>query len=519
MEKVAETVTLERDKYESMTAEIAELRLLVDYYKQQLLCMKRRQFGVSSEKMAVGQITLFEGANAAPPPETETEEIQYTRKKRKGKREADLSGLEVERIDYELPEAERGCPQCGETMRDIGVSTRRELRLIPAKVIVTEHAVHSYACRRCEREGEKTPVVRAQGPEPLISGSLASASLVAHIAVQKYSNGMPLYRLEHGFRYDGLSVSRQTMANWVILCSERYLEPVYELLKKHLLAEGLLHGDETVVQVLRELGRLAQTKSYEWVYRTGAWARRKITIYEYQQTRSQEHPRAFLKEFKGILHTDGYQVYHNLPPDITVVGCWAHARRKFEAIVKNTPLEQRKTSNAGQGMAYIDALFALEKKFSDLSPEERRQKRLEQSKPVSDAFFAWAAGLFALPKTPIGEAVHYALSQQKYLENVFLDGGTEITNNRAERGVKPFVMGRKAWLFSCTPAGARASSVMYSILETAKDNGLHPYRYMEFLLKTLPTSTTSCLEELLPWSDSLPVQCRVSTKGASIANG
>jgi transposase len=512
MEKAAGTVTVERGTYESMTAEIAELRLLVEHYKQQLLCMKRRQFGVSSEKMAAGQITVFEPEGTAPPPEAETEEIRYTRKKRKGKREADLSGLEVQRVDYELPESERGCPHCGETMRDIGVTTRRELTLIPAKVVVTEHAAHSYACRRCEREGDSVPVVRAQGPVPLLSGSLASPSLVAHIAVQKYTNGMPLYRLEHGFRYDGVFISRQTMSNWVILCSERYLEPVYELLKMHLLAEGILHGDETVVQVLRELARAAQTKSYEWVYRTGAWARRRITIYEYQQTRSQEHPRAFLKDFKGILHTDGYQAYHNLPPEITVVGCWAHARRKFEAIVKNTPQEQRKDSNAGRGMTYINALFSLERKFADLPPEERKKQRLEQSKPVADAFFAWASGLFVLPKAPIGEAVHYALSQRRYLENVFVDGRTEITNNRAERGVKPFVMGRKAWLFSCTPAGARASSVMYSILETAKDNSLHPYRYMEFPLSVLPATTTSGLEALLPWSDSLPNECRVIQK-------
>ena len=509
---------MERGTYESMTAEIAELRLLVEHYKQQLLCMKRRQFGASSEKMAAGQLTLFEQEEAAPPPEPETEEIQYTRKKRKGKREADLSGLTVQRIDYELPEAERGCPHCGETMRDIGVTTRRELTLIPAKVVVTEHAAHSYACRRCEREGDAVPVVRAQGPVPLLSGSLASPSLVAHIAVQKYTNGMPLYRLEHGFRYDGVNISRQTMSNWVILCSERYLEPVYELMKKHLLAEGVLHGDETVVQVLRELNRAAQAKSYEWVYRTGAWARRRITIYEYQQTRSQEHPRAFLKGFQGLLHTDGYQAYHSLPPEITVVGCWAHVRRKFEAIVKNMPREQCKDSHAGRGLAYIEALFSLERRFADLTPEERRKQRLEQSKPVADAFFTWASGLLVLPKTAIGEAVHYALSQRRYLENVFVDGRTEITNNRAERGVKPFVMGRKAWLFSCTPAGARASSVMYSILETAKDNGLHPYRYMEFLLSVLPGTTTSALEALLPWSDSLPDECRVVQEQESLSH-
>lgn len=320
---------------------------------------------------------------------------------------------------------------------------------------------------------------------------------------------MPLYRLENGFRYDGVNISRQNMVSWTIACSERYLEAIYERLRAHLLQETVLHADETWVQVLREDGRSAQTKSYEWIYRTSGAAERKIAIYEYQETQSQEHPKAFLKDFKGLLHTDGYKVYHNLPPDITVIGCWSHVRRRFEAIVKNTSIEKRKDSEAAQGMAYINALFDLERKFEKLTADERYQKRLEQSKPVSNAFFAWVENLGALPKVPLGEAAGYALSQKRYLENVFLDGRTEISNNRAERTVKPFVMGRKAWLFSCTPAGARASSIMYSIIETAKENGLHPFKYMEFLLETLPHINTSAIEMLLPWSESLPDYCFV----------
>jgi len=301
------------------------------------------------------------------------------------------------------------------------------------------------------------------------------------------------------------------MSNWVIKCSELYLEPVYERLKQHLLNETVLHADETTVQVLHEQGRDAQTKSYEWIYRTGERAERSIAIYEYRETRNREHPGNFLKDFQGFLHTDGYQVYHNLPPEITVVGCWAHARRKWEDILKKLPKDKRKGSNAETGVAYINALFKLEREFSELTAAERHQKRLVKSKPVSDAFFAWVENLTddVLPKSPLGEAVHYSLSQRRYLENVFLDGRTKISNNRAERAVKPFVMGRKAWLFSNTPADAKASSVMYSILETAKDNGLHPYRYLEFLLDALPNATTSDLDALLPWSDALPELCRV----------
>jgi transposase len=494
---------------DKQAVEIAELKTLVEWYKSQLLTAKRRQFGVSSEKTNIGQLSMFEETAAAPPPEAETEEITYKRKKQKGKRDADLSGLPVERIEYKLSEAELACPECGETMRDIGVDIRRELKLIPAKVVVVEHAAHTYVCRKCEKDGEKTPFAKAEAPTALIPGSLASPSLVAHIATQKYGSGLPLYRIENGFRYDGVNISRQTMSNWVVKSSEQYLEPVYELLKKHLLKESVLHADETTVQVLREPGRAAQTKSYEWVYRTGACAERQIAVYDYKMTREQTHPRAFLKDFEGFLHTDGYQAYHNLPPGITVVGCWAHVRRKFEDLLKKTPKAKQKGSNAEKGAAYINALFRLERETASLTPEDRLKKRLEKGKPVSDAFFAWSGGLNALPKTPLGEAVHYALSQRKYLENIYLDGRTEISNNRCERAVKPFVMGRKAWLFSCTPAGARASSVMYSIMETAKENGLHPFRYMEFLLETLSDAKSSDLDSLLPWCESIPAHCKL----------
>lgn len=524
MENVALTVTLERCEYENLLAlvtKVTELETLVKYYESQLLSAKRRLFGTSSERTDIDpqQLSLFGDGNVPPPPEFETEEISYKRKKRTGKREEDLSGLPVERIDYELSESERACPECGETMRNMGVEIRRELKLIPARVVVLEHAAHAYACRNCERNGITVPFAKAQAPAALIRGSLASPSLVAHIAVQKYVNGMPLYRLENGFRYDCVNVSRQTMANWVIQCSERFLEPVYERLKQHLLRESVLHADETVIQVLQEPGRDARTKSYEWIYRTSDCCANKIAIYEYKETRSQEHPKAFLKDFQGLLHTDGYQAYHNLPAQITVVGCWAHVRRKFDDILKKTPKEKRGGSNAERGMAYIGALFALEREFAELTPEQRHQERLERSKPVSDAFFAWAAGLGVLPKTPMGEAVCYAFSQRKYLENVFLDGRTEISNNRAERTVKPFVMGRKAWLFSNTPDGAKASSVFYSIIETAKENGLHPYRYVEYLLQTLPDATTSTLEVLLPWSSSLPEYCHVPKKEERAAVG
>jgi transposase len=460
---------------------ISKLEALVKYYEGQLLLFKRRQFGTSSERVLADRLTLM-GEVEIPPPPPEAEEVIIKRKKRIGKREEDLSTLPVTRVDHELPEEERNCPECSAPMRNIGVTVRREIELIPAQAIVKEHATHSYACpdAECEKKNAKVTIVTADAPGPLIAGSLASPSLVAHIAVQKYSMGMPLYRIENGFRYDGINISRQNMSNWIIKCYQLYLISIYALLKPFLLKETYLHADETTVQVLHEPGRPAQTKAYEWVYRTGSGAKRKIAIYDYKETRKQEHPKLFLKDFKGFLNTDGYQVYHNLPADIVIVGCWAHARRYWEKHWKTIPEEKREGMDAEKGLLYINALFKLEREFVKLTPEERFKKRLEKSKPVADAFFTWVDSLKALPKSPLGEAVTYAKNQRVYLNNIFLDGRLEISNNRCERSVKPFVQGRKAWLFSNTPDGAEASSAMFSIIETAKENGLNPFQYVKF---------------------------------------
>ena len=237
-----------------------------------------------------------------------------------------------------------------------------------------------------------------------------------------------------------------------------------------------------------------------------------IVIYEYTETKEKEHPQRFLKDFAGFLHTDGEEGYHSLPEDIIIVGCWAHLRRYWENLLKTIPENKRAGTDAERGVAYINQLFLFERAFKALSPEERYLKRLEKSKPVADAFFTWAEKLAPLPKSPLGKPVHYALSQRQYLENVFLDGRLELSNNRAERSVKPYVMGRKAWLFSTSPEGAHTNSVLYSIIETAKENGLHPFLYIKYLLETLPNINSGDVDHLLPWSDTLPEYCKAVLK-------
>jgi transposase len=314
---------------ENQAVQIAKMEALIKYYEEQFMLAKRRQFGRSSEH-SPDQLRIENMFNEAEDqadlsePEPTFEEIAYKRKKRVGKRKDDLTGLPVERVNYELPESERICPECGELMRDIGVNIRDELKIIPAQIVHVEHAAHSYACGNCENSADHTPIVKAAAPRPLISGSLASPSAVAHIATQKYVNGMPLYRIEKGFTYDGAALSRQTMANWLIYCAQNYLIAIYSLLAAYLLKEDIAHSDDTTVQVLHEPGRSATSKSCEWLYRTGSRSTRHIVIYEYQETRNQEHPRTFLKGFRGFLNCDAYQGYHNLPPYIIVVGCWSH---------------------------------------------------------------------------------------------------------------------------------------------------------------------------------------------------
>jgi len=509
------TIAAMKQKYSeliaSMEATIAKQAALIKWYEGQLLMFKRRQFGTSSERIEDGyrQMTIL-GDIEVPPPPRSVEEVTVKRKKRIGKRAEDLAELPVVRIDHELDD--KNCPSCAAPMNDIGVKLRHEIDIIPAQAIVKEHATHAYACPsiKCQEEQGKQTVVTANAPAPLIAGSLATPSLVAHIAYQKYSHGLPLYRIEKGFQFDGINISRQCMANWVIKCVELYLVLIYNRLVAHFLQETYAHSDATSVQVLKELGKTAQSKSTEWVHCTGVGAKHKIKLYEYKPSHSEKYLHEFLKDFKGFLHTDGHKVYRNLPQGIVVVGCWAHARRYWEKIWKALPEDKRKGSDADIGLQYINALFKLERKFAKLTAEERYERRLLESKPISDAFFAWVDYLGALPKTALGEACTYARNQRVYLENVFLDGNLELSNNRCERTVKPFVMGRKAWLFSTTPEGAMASSVMYSIIETAKENGLHPFEYVKFLLEKLPCMTSGDdFDALLPWSDVLPGLCRV----------
>ena len=525
-----ETGTLEAENAE-LKKENAALSAQVKQLAEEVRLMRQRLFGRSSEKKMTaitdGQMSIFNEAEQESDctvREPEFEEIIYKRRKQKGKRETDFAGLPVEQIIHELPENKRVCPECGGTLQACGHDVlRRELTVIPARYKVTEHIQTVYACRECEENTGETPMVKAEVPAPVVRGSgIASPSFVAYIANQKYTLVLPLYRQEQEFKRNHLQLSRQTMANWLIFAAEHWLAPIFNALKCLLILMKILHADETSAQVLHEEGKPAESKSTVWMYRTGCDADRPIVLYDYQPNRKHAHPRLFLEGFSGYLHSDGYQAYDHLSSGVIVVGCWLHVRRKFTDILKSLPEYNQPGSLALRGMEYCDTLFALEREYAkDFHPllptgkdfASRYEARLKRSKPVMDAFFNWAQSSFgtiwARPRSNMGDALAYATNQRKHLENVLLDGRLELSNNRAERSIKPFAIGRKNWLFSNTEHGATASAMFYSIIETAKENGLKPYEYLKYIFENAPNIDINSVEEistLLPWN--APPLCR-----------
>lgn len=498
---------LEREKTESEAK--------INWLKEQLRLLTSKRFGASSEKTLPGQLELplfNEVEKEANPelPEPAVETITYRRRKTRGQRQLMLENLPVETIEYRLSEEEQVCSCCGGKLHEMSTEVRQELKYIPAEVKVVKHVRYVYSCRHCEREELETPIQTASMPKPVIAGSLASPSIVAYIMSQKYVEGLPLYRQEKQFQRIGLALSRQTMANWMIYAAEQWLIPLYNRMHQLLVKLDIVHADETTLQVLREPGRSATSKSYLWLYRTGIEGP-PIILYDYQETRAGENPKNFLKGFKGYLQVDGYAGYHKVE-NVKLVGCWAHARRTFTDAIKAMPIGIEKTVTATEGLHFCNQLFAIERKLKTLEPKERYKQRLEKSKPIVEAFLAWLKiqEQKVLPKSGVGKAIVYCLNQWDQLVAFLEDGRLEIDNNRSERSIKPVVIGRKNWLFSNTPKGARASAIIYSVVETAIANGLHPYYYLRYLLEKLPNidlTDNDALDRLLPWSTSLPVYC------------
>lgn len=508
-----------RDTYiEQLEKTIKNLQDQVSNLTEIVMLLRKEKFGPSSEKTVKPneeQLSLFNEAEVEADGHTISEPIKKSVKgclriDARTKREELLKDLPVVEIECDVPAEEQFCIRCGKALKRIGKETvREELEYIPAKIQIVRYVRWSYGCPSCKRTGQSY-IVKAQTPTSLMNHSLASPSSVANVMYEKYVNSVPLYRQEKAWEQMGVALSRATMANWVIRCSEDYLRPVVEHMRKQLLSRDIIHCDETPVQVLKEEGKKPQTKSYMWLYRTGIDDEKPVVLYDYQPSRNGDHAVTFLKDFKGYVHSDGYSGYNKLT-GIIRCGCWAHLRRKFiEAIPQRKSTEG--LTNAEIGRNYCDQLFMIERDLKELSPEERKSKRLELEKPVLEAFWCWLENLEVLKGSALGKAVTYALNQKKYMENYLLDGRCCISNNAAENAIRPFTVGRKNWLFADTPKGASASAAVYSIVETAKANGINVYTYLHYLLLYMPDTDwrnhPEELDHLMPWSATVQAECK-----------
>lgn len=502
-----------KSQVKNQKVEITSLKKLNEWYIEQLKLRQKEKFGVSSEKTDENQMTLFDLFNEAEilrqpiAPEPDEEILVSAYKKSKAKRNSKLDTLPVETIHYELPESERICEICGSVLTEMKKEIRRELKIIPAKVSIVEHVTHVYSCRNCDKNGTEGFIKKAKSPKAMIPKSMVSPSVMAYILNQKYTNAMPLYRQEQEFRRYGIEINRQNLSNWVIK-GAGLLKPVVLEMKQELLRNELLHADETTLEVLHEPGRSSSCKSYMWVYRTSVCASHPVILYDYQEGRSGSHAQSFLKDWNGkYLHCDGYSGYKKLE-GITLCGCLVHARRKFHEAWKIGGSNE----DAKCGETYIQNLFALESRADklDYTFRERLEMRQTESKTVLDDFYQWMERIArkTLPQSLLGKALTYAQNQKEYLCNFLKDGRIQLSNNLAEQSVKPFVIGRKNWLFANTPNGAKASSTIYSIIQTAIANDLKPMAYLEYVFEQLQLTKDLQNEDLLPWSEKIPEYCK-----------
>ena len=513
----------QQEQLEAITKELHASNEKMQLLMEQVILGKQNRFGRSSEKMEDtsqicfreidGTIIFFNEAeaicdlNAAEPEDLELKSPKQP--KRKGKKEADLSGLPVRRIDHYLSEEELEAEFGVRGWKQLPDAISRKYHFVPAKVEVEEHHIGVYASKTDEH------MVKADHPKALLHGSLVSPSLGAAIINGKYVNAVPLYRLEQEFQRYDLQITRQNMANWCIRLAEEYLSILYDYLHKELYFYHVIQADETLVLVNHD-GRGAGSKSWMWVYRSGhLYQKQQIVLYEYQQTRNASHPREFLKGYDGICVTDGYQVYHTLEKELeelTIAGCWVHCRRRFDEALKLIPKSYQKESNAFLLMKQIQAIYREEGKLNDLSSDERLKQRQAVIKPLVDAFFAYLKTINVSKKDKFGDAVGYALNQEKYLRVFLTDGDVPIDNNASERAIRGFCIGKKNWQMIDTIHGAKSSAIIYSIVETAKANNLKPFDYVQHLLEEIPKHMNdkdcSFLEDLLPWSEKLPAGIR-----------
>ena len=474
---------------------------------EQAKLARHRMFGSSSEQVG-GQGRLFDEAEVLAQASSDADDVapipadddaggsgKKPSKGARGKRTALPAGLERIDVVHAVPESERTCP-CGTPMIEIGQDVSEQLDIVPMQVRVLRHIRKRYACP----DGKSTPLTAAMPPQPLPKTN-ASINFLAMLLVLKFVDGLPLARIEYVLARHGATVPRQTLARWVIGAA-RLLQPLHNLMRDVLLDAPFIHMDETVVQVLKEVGKAATSNSYMWV-QTGGPPGRPIVIYDYDPSRSGEVPARLLQGYSGYLMTDGYDGYNQLVRNegITHLACMAHVRRRFVDAVRVQPKGKR--GKADEAVALIGKLYGIERDYKDATDEARLQARQRLSVPALAALHDWMEATLpgVPPSSALGGALAYMKKYWTRLTHYTERGDLPIDNNRVENTIRPFVVGRKGWLFSDTPAGAHSSAVIYSLMQTAKANGKEPYAWLCSVLHDLPAAkTVEDVEALLPWN-------------------
>lgn len=503
------------DQIAALKAQISAKVALIAILEEKLRLATYQQFAPTSEKLAsLGQIDLFfneaEALGDKPEGEAQARETVVPAHTRvRGKRKPIDATLPRVRVEHDIPDGQKTCP-CGCQLTRIGEVTSEQLDIEPAKACVLQHVRFKYACRTCEGTSHDGPaVVTAEMPAQPLPKSNASPGLAAFVTVSKYADGLPLYRLEGILARYRISVSRTAMACWMIKLGD-LVTPLINLFNDIQLAYDVLQMDETTVQVLKEDGRAAKDKSFMWVRRGGPPGQ-SVILFDYAATRAGSVPMRLLEDYKGFLQSDDYSGYNAAAKrdGMIHVGCLDHARRRFvDAVKAQHAIAGTERGLAPQALLIIRKLYAVEKLARDakMSWEQRHTLRQEKARPIWDELRAWLdRNLGAVPPQSLtGKAISYLAADWPRLVRCLNDGRVEISNVLCENAIRPFVIGRKNWLFSDTPAGAHASAKLYSIIETAKAAGLEPYAYLRHIFAKLPQATTLAdVEALLPWNVAL----------------
>ena len=504
-------------KYDNAILELNSLKKIVFGSRRETIC--------KTENIESGeQISLFETSTEQIQENIENEIVEETEKiivkrkkksKKAGIKRSALKDIQFETVEHIIDENSK-CPNCGDDLNILGKKLiRQEVEYVPAKLRVINFVQVTYKCVSCgtnESDNESPTFVKAKLPNPILTHSFASSSLITEIMYQKYFMGAPLYRQESFWEEKGLILPRNMMANWIIKTSEYYLEPLYNLMIKNLKSKcQLLHVDETTIQCNKEKDRDPKNKSYMWVMVSGELEKTKGVIFKYEASRSGETANNFLEGYTNDIMTDGYAGYNDSKCD-NHFKCWAHNRRYF---YESIPLDKNKkmiTSSTGYtGVKYCDKLFKIEREIANLSVPKKIITRNELSKPIVNEFFDWVNKIkneTIVTNNKLLKALTYATNQKEGLMLFLEQGHAPLSNSLVERRIRPFAIHRKNWLFCDSVAGAKATQIMYSLVESAKLNNLHIWSYLKYLLDNLPQienlQDETILEKFLPWSKELP---------------